>query len=130
MLRYWLPAGLYAGLLFWLSSLQSDELPSLPLWDKLQHLLAYAGMGFLFVRAFRPVVRHWSVWLILGVAAGGALLYGVTDECHQRFVQTRSPESGDLLADGLGGFVGGVVFLGYLYVRKRYGSVRSGDSAC
>lgn len=110
------------ALLFFLSTLQQDEIPSIHLSDKVLHLLMYMGLGFFFVRAFRPGVRGWSTLKILVIAMVGSLAYGMTDEFHQQFVPTRSPEWGDLMMDATGGLIGGIVFLGYLYVRKRHGS--------
>lgn len=39
-----------------------------------------------------------------------SFLYGLSDEWHQSFVPGRQVELGDLLADGIGGFLGGMIF--------------------
>ncbi len=54
------------------------------------------------------------------VAGIGSVLYGFSDEAHQYFVPSRSPEQGDLLMDGGGGFFGGLFFLVIRHVQKTY----------
>ena len=53
-LHYRLPVFLYMAALFGLSSLPAIPLdtPTWPNLDKMFHALAYAGLGFLLVRAF------------------------------------------------------------------------------
>ena len=101
-LIYRLPALLYAGLLFWLSS--RSRLPFVDLgWgfeDKVAHFGAYAVFSALiYVALTRPQrrVRHAHVW---AVALGA--LYALTDEWHQTTVAGRFFEWSDLIADGAG----------------------------
>jgi hypothetical protein len=116
-LIYRLPALLYAGLLFWLSS--RSQLPLVDLgWgfeDKLAHFGAYAVFSVLiYVALTRPqrLVRHAHVWAVaLGV------LYAFTDEWHQITVAGRFFEVGDLVADGAG-LVAAQLFL-YRLDRRR-----------
>jgi VanZ family protein len=96
-------------MIFALSS--TPDLPSLPggMSDKSAHALAYAGLGFLLVRALagglgRPVSPGAA---LLAVALGVA--YGLSDEFHQLFVPGRQFDVGDLAADGLGVAAGAVV---------------------
>ena len=87
-----------------------------PYADQVTHLVLYTGCGFVFVRAFRPELKGWGRGKIILIAAAGGFFYGMTDEFHQRFVPPRSPELGDLLMDGAGGFWGGVGFLAKNYL--------------
>jgi len=93
--RFQLPAVLWAALLFVLSSIPQLPQPSKGLlsWDKLQHFGAYGTFGFLLVRAFGG-----AGWKPLAVG----VLYGASDELHQRFVPGRDCNGYDLLADALG----------------------------
>jgi len=113
----------YAGLIFYLSSLHHPQVPRFPYSDKIYHAIIYCGFGFLFVRALNPSrdPTHfgWSQVRILEVAALGATVYGLTDEFHQIFVAGRSPEVGDLIADGIGGLLGGTLYLLTAYVERR-----------
>jgi len=51
-------------------------------------------------------------------AALGAALYGVTDEFHQAFTPGRSPDVFDVLADLVGGLLGGLACVA-IVARKR-----------
>jgi len=70
--------------------------------DKTAHVLAYAGLTLLVLRATSGM--RWS-----GVTARSALTawlvavgYGVSDEVHQRFVPGRTAALDDLAADAIG----------------------------
>ena len=57
--RYWLPLYLYAGIIFYMSSL-SHPLPkvSIPYFDKFLHLIEYGVFGILAARAFKNSPRE------------------------------------------------------------------------
>jgi VanZ family protein len=96
----WLPAVLWAGVIFALSAQPGSRLPSG--WSVEGHLGVYAVLGVL-------------VWLALGGRSAGlrgivlavviASLYGITDEFHQSFVPQRTPDVRDWLTDTLGAAV-------------------------
>lgn len=102
-----LPAAVYAGVLFALSS-QPNPLPFLPpeflLQDKLLHGLAYAVLGALLFSGFRGTGCTPRRAVLLSVLV--ASLYGATDEFHQSFVPGRSPDPLDWVADTLGAALG------------------------
>jgi VanZ family protein len=102
-----LPAALYAGILFALSA-QPNPFPFLPpgflLQDKLLHALAYAVLGALLFSGFRGTGCSPRCALLLSVLV--ASLYGATDEFHQSFVPGRSPDPLDWVADTLGAALG------------------------
>jgi VanZ family protein len=108
---YWGPVALYAGLIFYLSSLSHPEqyIPSfvfLKLGDKALHAIEYALLGFLCYRAFRHAAgtcgEHYAVLL----AVMAATIYGATDEWHQAFVPFRKSDRWDLATDLLGACLG------------------------
>jgi VanZ family protein len=121
----------YAGLLFYLSSLRHPAVPRFLFSDKILHLLFYAGFGLVFVWAMDPAARGWPARRIVGLAGLAALAYGLTDEFHQHFVLGRTWEAFDLVFDALGGLLGGGLYLAFLYIRKsrRKGKIQTGDSA-
>jgi len=96
------PAGLYYGLIFFLSAQPNVELPvSFPLIDKILHLFLYAGFGvcvtYSLIRLSR--IKAWRqllVLVLLGIVLGGL------DEVHQMFVPGRSADVADAIADILG----------------------------
>jgi VanZ family protein len=120
-LALWAPVVGYMALVFYASSL--SELPALAtrMSDKLEHGLAYSGLGVLLLRAlagglWRPVSARAA---LLAVAL--AACYGASDELHQHFVPHRSMDANDLLADT----AGAAVAIGALYawgiIRARNG---------
>ena len=112
--RYWLPVAVYAGLIFYLSSLSysEDYLPSLleDMGDKVLHAIEYAVLGILWYRAFRHAAGTWAAHHALLLAIVTSVGYGVTDEWHQAFVPTREADVWDLLFDGLGSAMAALVW--------------------
>ena len=103
-----LPAPMIATAI-WLLSSQST-LPRLPGfllgWDKLQHLIAYATLGFavgLWIP--RPLrERHPGRAILFSTLISSA--YGAIDEFHQYFVPGRTSDVLDWVADTIGAFLG------------------------
>lgn len=89
--------------------------------DKVAHLLAYAVLGGLLMRAF-----HGGVGLGAGAAALAAIVWGVTygayDEVHQAFLASRTCSTADLAADALG--VSAAAIIGYIVVRRALNTSR------
>ena len=113
-LKFWLPVYLYAALIFFYSSLSQPALVSKILHaDKLLHFVEYAILGYLLARAAKNSANsglsaHFRIF-----AVTVALVYGLSDEFHQYFVPGRHAEALDIVADGLG------AFLGQLFLRVR-----------
>lgn len=110
----WGALAAYSALVFCISSLPIDAIPSIgfTLNDKLVHLKAYFGWGFICAWALRTTAPHFRPgMLVLGAALGGAL-YGLSDEIHQMFVPGRAAELGDLAADAAGATLGGCAWVG------------------
>ena len=98
----WVPALLWAGLIFALSAIPHLG-TGLGVWDlilrKLAHAAEYAILGALVFRACRN-------------APGAVLIasaYAVTDEVHQTFVRARHGSPVDWLIDSVGALVGVVL---------------------
>lgn len=108
-LKGWLPAFLWAGFIFYLSSLTSVGLPLFPQADKVIHIGLYSVLGFFVARGLFCVYGVRAGRLIL-LAALVALAYGMSDEVHQLYVPTRSAEIGDLISDAVGGFIGSIIY--------------------
>ena len=93
-------------LIFVVSSMSAP--PSLPagISDKVVHALAYAALGALMLRALVGARWHDVRAGIALTALAIALLYGVTDEWHQRYVAERMSDPLDLAADAVGATAG------------------------
>jgi VanZ family protein len=108
-IRLGIPVVAYCGGIFYLSSLNKvpGVLTIVP--DKIGHAILYAGLGFLVAlylkRNHDPKTR-----VIWNLTAAFCLVYGISDEFHQYFVDGRSSEIGDVMADLVGGLMGAVLF--------------------
>jgi len=113
ILVYWLPLLLYIGLIILISSL--SRLPFLlPRWihlDKLLHMLEYAVLAVLVTRAFLSVRHPSRLWAVGLVSFGCVVAFGVMAELLQGLVPGRSSDAMDLVADGVGGLLGSLVYL-------------------
>lgn len=110
-IKYWLPVGIYAIFIFYISSLPGKDLPQLFRYqDVVFHILEYVVFGLLLNRAVKasythltPQARSFLVFLI-------CILYAASDEFHQSFVPNRYPSFSDLLSDGIGIFVANILY--------------------
>ncbi|MFH1478631.1 MAG: VanZ family protein [Candidatus Omnitrophota bacterium] len=110
--KYWAPLYMYAGLIFYLSSL-TKVLPEvdIPSFDKVLHIVEYAIFSILALRAFRNSKREFVLKNLKLVAITISILYGMSDEFHQSFVPGRQCSIWDMLFDGIGSTIG-VIFYG------------------
>lgn len=114
--RWWLylfPLLVYGALIFYGSG-QSKwlwEPPDFLLADKLYHLMEYGILGVLLAR----VLLEYGLFPSLRKKVIGVLLisflYGMSDEFHQSFISGRSAGWEDVLADTMGGGLGGWIYL-------------------
>ena len=97
--RYWLPVLIWAGLIFLLSSIPHLEsgLEQDFFLRKVAHILEYAILTFLLLRAF-GFKNSKSIVL----AAIIAFLYALSDEYHQTFVLGRKGRLEDVIIDSIG----------------------------
>ena len=112
--HYWMPALVYAALIFSLS--HQSNLPGTDLIsDRISHFGEYALFGLTLVwgvtSGFHLPLTSKSV-IFVGVIAA---LYALSDEFHQSFVPNREASSRDLAADVLGA----VVCLSVFWVAKK-----------
>lgn len=108
----WTAVIAYALLIFFFSS--RPALPEIFNFfhgqDKLAHLLEYALLGWLLIRAFKYSAK-FSLVNAVSAAVIISLLYGLSDELHQAFVPLRQCDFYDFLADALGAFIPAVITL-------------------
>ena len=125
-----LPAPLIVAAI-WFTSSQST-LPKLPGpilgWDKLQHLVAYAALGFavgLWIpRRFRK--RRPGRAILLSTLIGSA--YGAVDEIHQYFVPGRYCDVLDWVANTIGAFLGALAMIFVMRKLESPTNKKVGDS--
>lgn len=122
------PAVLYVVAIFVVGTMRVG--PRLPLefelQDKLGHLVAFAGMQVVLLRALSFVAPgHRLMPQALGAAAAASALGGML-ELWQSLLPTRSAEWLDLLADALGALLG--VGCCRMFFRRRDGSLVERES--
>lgn len=101
------------AIIFSFSSVKGEDIPQfdIPSIDKLFHFVEYFILGILLVRAFSNSFANPNFKYILAASILIALLYGSTDEFHQRFVPGRSCDFFDLLSDIVGSSIGACLAL-------------------
>lgn len=112
--RLVLPVVLYCAVIFGLSSMSTVPEAISHGWDKVAHVVLYAGLG-VFVGRYVTLGLGLGVGRVVALAGLFCLAYGISDEFHQLYVEGRSAELGDVIADfvgGLGGSAGYVVMGG------------------
>lgn len=118
LLRAWLPALLWMGLIFYLSS--RPDLPCHPderadfVLKKAAHVVEYGILALLLWRALANTSQTDSParWVFLL-----SLLYAISDEVHQLFVPGRNGTPLDVLFDALG------AALALLLLRRQQGAM-------
>jgi VanZ family protein len=116
-LRYWLPAILYVGGIFSLSSVRGPDLPGgFRQLDKLAHLLEYSLLGLLLGRAIRFTMsgRSRAAAAVATVMLGA--LVGLADELYQRRIPGRTSDVRDWIVD-VAAVTGAVLFTQWVTTR-------------
>ena len=115
-LKNWLPVLIWAGFIFWLSSLPNLEsgLEQDFALRKIAHILEYAILTFLLIRAIFAL--GWKKAVIYSVIF--AFFYALTDEYHQTFIFGREGSLKDVGIDTIGILIIGLIW--YIKNRKNY----------
>lgn len=102
----WAPAVIYMGLIYYLSSLSHPPSVLVKAPDYVLHAVEYFVLYVLVFLALHEGLHRYpgrgSYW----VPAVIAILYGLLDEYHQKFVPNRDASLRDVLADMVGVGVG------------------------
>ncbi len=99
----WLPALVMMGAIFFFSSIPASRLPFFGEWDFLVkkggHVTGYALLGVSYFYALPP---RLSISYRALTALLMAVLFAVSDEFHQFFVEGRTSTLRDVLIDAVG----------------------------
>jgi VanZ family protein len=103
-------AGAWAAVIFVLSSIPGSAFPEVPgrYTDKVVHVALYGVLGLLVGRALAATTALGGPARV-ALTCALATAYGITDELHQLFTPRRSCDWHDVVADALGGLVGGLL---------------------
>lgn len=121
ILIFWLPLVVWLLVVYNFSATPAKDLPQInvPYIDKLFHAVVYFVFGVLLIRAFDKSDFNVSLAKLAVLAIIISICYGISDELHQLFVQGRSCEVFDFLADCAGSFTG--IFLYMADTKERRG---------
>jgi VanZ family protein len=118
-LRFHAPVLIYAGLIFWGSSISQvpNVLPGIDFGDLILHLLEYSILGVLLGRsAFRWNLKYPKTAILI-ITFGIGAAYAASDEIHQLFVPGRFSSIYDWLADIFGLAIG--IMTSYIFLRGK-----------
>jgi VanZ family protein len=110
---------LWASVIFVLSSFSTLPSPPSGITDKHEHLVAYALLSALLVRALSHASWSGVTTRVVLAAAALAALYGVSDEVHQYFVAGREASATDFAADALGAAMAAGALRAWAIIRPR-----------
>ncbi len=107
-LRAWVPAVVYVGLIFAVSSIPGSVFCVMPLkiFDKAAHAVEFTGLGLFLMIAFRGSLPDTLKRHAVLFAMGAGFLVGIMDELYQLTVPGRAVEFLDWVADVVGVVVG------------------------
>jgi len=106
---FFVPAILYYGLIFFLSSRSFDSQVDILFLDKGVHFLEFTLLGFLLASGYFLSLKSSVATKSYLTMISGMLLGGL-DELHQYFVPTRSLEAMDFVADSIGSLAGLLIY--------------------
>jgi VanZ family protein len=110
LIKYWLPVIIYAIIIFSASSIPGKAIPPIFKYqDVVFHFTEYAFLSLFLSRALKAggVLGHKRFYWVFILC----LLYALSDEWHQSFVPGRVASLYDIVVDGLGAFVAGIIHL-------------------
>ncbi|HEU4629416.1 MAG TPA: VanZ family protein [Gemmatimonadaceae bacterium] len=95
----WIPALVWAAIVFTLTSIPNPRVPDVPGGDKVAHAMMYGVLAALVAYALAPGRRRMA-WLGMAFAVTAAV--AALDEIHQRYIPGRSESAADWIADVVG----------------------------
>lgn len=106
MILRWIPAWLMMGLIFFISSRTASQLPYFGEYDVLikkgGHALGYALLALTYFSALPP---RLSTLYRLVMAFFMTILFALSDEFHQSFVEGRTSSIRDVFIDSMGALI-------------------------
>ena len=73
------------------------------------HLLEYLVLAILLVLSLMHSFRGYRAGYLIALGICISILYGCTDEIHQFFIPGRASDLWDIVADGIGAIIGGLI---------------------
>lgn len=114
-IKYWAPVFLYAGLIFYVSSIPGSEVPSIGIDLSPMHIPEFYILSYLLFRALKSDIVNKSLTSAF-LAIIISTMYGILDEIHQLFVPGRIFSVYDIFLN----LMGSVIILFNLYGWARF----------
>ena len=116
-LKFWLPVILWAGIIFWFSSIPDLEsgLKQDFILRKIALILEFAFLTILLIRATKQ--ENLSIKKAITFSIIIAFFYALSDEYHQTFVLNRQGTLRDAGIDSIGILITGLMW----YIKSRKG---------
>ena len=115
-LSYWGPVVLWAGVIFFLSSIPSLN-SGFGIWDyflrKGAHIFEFFLLTILLQRAVKASFKMVTFRGVMVLSGLVAVFYAMSDEFHQSFVPGRGPSAYDVMIDSVGIVIGLCLFQKY-----------------
>lgn len=110
VLIVYVPLAVYWLLIFILTSIPGESVPSVGIDDKLQHLLAYCILSILLYLTLTIQdkflqLKKYSAYYTMIIL----FFYALIDEIHQLIIPGRQGEVMDVIADVIGGIIGLII---------------------
>ena len=109
LFKFWFPAFVWMGLIFWASSFHTLRASPINWQDfiirKAAHFLEYTILFFLFFRGFKNTTKLTLIRALL-FSFICSVLYAISDEFHQTLVDGRSGMVRDVVIDTIGVLTG------------------------
>lgn len=111
IIRPWLPVLGCMAIIFYASSLPATNIPGLfPFQDIVFHFAIYFILALFFARALKNTFSGIKPPRVIFITIIFVIFYGITDEFHQALVPNRCVSGFDVFIDGVGGFIGSLVY--------------------
>ena len=110
--KFWLPVLIWAGFIFFVSSLGGEDIPGIFYGqDTIFHLFEYALLALLLNRAltnsrYSSLKKSKRLFLVFI----SCLVYAISDELHQLFVPARESSIADIVVDSFGIALGSIIY--------------------
>jgi VanZ family protein len=124
----WLAVGVWCAVILTATTVPLPDLEGAPRdSDKLAHLLLYAPLGFLLIRALRAAGQSRGRAWLLALMAG--ITFAAFDEWHQQYF-ARTTDFQDWLADAVGLVLGAGVWLVADHIKQSRSASHGGCNGC
>ena len=119
LIKLWLPVIIWAGLIFYLSSVPDLKSGLETFWDtilrKIAHIIEYGIFFLLLARAMKQPLK-WAIIL--------SILYAISDEFHQSFVPGRNMALADICFDSAGVLIAYLIHQRFIDKQKGFDKMK------